>query len=433
MRIGWAGVFVLCGAGFLGICGLATAQKQPSAIEHLAQLRDKANAARKAGDLQARLQAILAIRKLLNDAPDAVELAAKAYAEVGDTDDALTALSQFADLGQADDAMLQGENKPFAAIEKSPQYQAILKRFVDNKSAISRAEPAFSLSDAGLLAEDIDYDTHSKTFLITSVLEKKIIRVAADGKAKDFAASPSGWPMLAIKVDAAHNRVWATEVAMDGFTIVPKADWGRSAVLCFHLASGTLLRRIEGTGHTALGDLVLAADGTPIVSDGDGGGVYKVNGERLERIDAGDFISPQTAAMYPDGRHVFVPDYARGIGVLDPATGRVEWINQGKHAVNGIDGLYYDRGSLIATQNGTSPERVIRFALNSAFTAIVSEQVVERATQTLGDPTHGVVMEDYFYYIANSGWSKVDDHGDLKQGAKLSPASIMRYRLGGKS
>jgi hypothetical protein len=43
----------------------------------------------------------------------------------------------------------------------------------------------------------------------------------------------------------------------------------------------------------------------------------------LERLDDGDFISPQTPAMHRDGKHVFVPDYARGIGVLEVATKQV--------------------------------------------------------------------------------------------------------------
>jgi hypothetical protein len=178
--------------------------------------------------------------------------------------------------------------------------------------------------------------------------------------------------------------------------------------------------------------MALARTGSPIVSDGDGGGIYRVSGDRLERIDRGDFISPQTPTMHPDGRHLFVPDYARGIALLDLADGQLIWLNRGqgeKYALSGIDGLYFHEGSLIATQNGTSPERVICFQMNSTLTDVASEQIVERATPTLGDPTHGVVVGDFFYYIANSGWSEIDEHGDPKTGSKLTPARIMRFRL----
>jgi hypothetical protein len=116
---------------------------------------------------------------------------------------------------------------------------------------------------------------------------------------------------------------------MQGFNFAPESDWGRSAVLCYDLRSGKLLRRIDGPRGSALGDMALMANGDVIVSDGEGGGVYRLlaQGSVLERLDDGDFISPQTPAMHPDGKHVFVPDYARGIGVLEVATKQMRWLS----------------------------------------------------------------------------------------------------------
>jgi hypothetical protein len=137
--------------------------------------------------------------------------------------------------------------------------------------------------------------------------------------------------------------------------------------------------------------------------------------------------------MHPDGKHIFVPDYLRGIGVLEIATGQVRWLSAGgRFALNGIDGLYFDRGRLIAVQNGTSPERVVAFTLDASLTRIESEAIIERSTGTLGDPTHGVVIDNDFYYIANSGWDAVDDRGNMKAGAKPSVPRIMRAPLTGQ-
>ncbi len=271
---------------------------------------------------------------------------------------------------------------------------------------------------------------------LTSVREKKIVSTDAGGTSTDFAKAPDGWPMLAIKVDAPRGVVWATEVALRGFSAVSESDWGRSAVLCYDLKNGKLLRRIEGPRPSGLGDMVLASNGDVIVSDGDGGGVYRVHADGsggLERLDGGDFISPQTPAMHPDGKHIFVPDYLRGIGVLEVATKQVRWLSMGgKYALNGIDGLYFDHGRLIAVQNGTSPERVVVFTLDASLARIESETVIERSTSTLGDPTHGVVIDNDFYYIANSGWDVVDDAGNMKAGAKPSAPRIMRAQLTGR-
>ena len=239
--------------------------------------------------------------------------------------------------------------------------------------------------------------------------------------------------MMALKIDARHRRLWATEVAIDGFTASPRNDWGRSAILIYDLKSGKLLHRLEGPAHTALGDMALIADGDAIVSDGDHGGVYRVDRTNLQiaRLDDGDFISPQTAAMLPDGLRLLVPDYLRGIGILDLKTKKVVWIAmENTHALNGIDGLYLNGKSLIATQNGSSPERVVRFDLNAGFTHVESESIIERSTTTLGDPTHGVIVDGSFYYIANSGWDVLDEHGNLKPGSAMPESVVMRTASG---
>jgi hypothetical protein len=113
--------------------------------------------------------------------------------------------------------------------------------------------------------------------------------------------------------------------------------------------------------------MALMQDGDVIVSDNDGGGVYRIRADvknaHMERVDGGQFISPQTPAAAPDGQHVFVPDYVGGVGVLDVRTEEVRWIEANKrHAMQGIDGLYFAQGTLLATQNGTSPERVVFFS-----------------------------------------------------------------------
>lgn len=414
------------------LLGIISAQSAPTAVEELAQLRKQAHEARVGGDHRGYLEAAIKVRSLLNDSPGAIESTALGYAELNEKDHALAALEEFAEMGQADDSLLAGEDKIFISLHNLSEYKAILEHFRKNKTAVERSESAFTLADAGLIPEDIDFDPQSKTFLITSVLEKKIVRVSSSGQLSAFASSPNGWPMLAIKVDAKHKLVWATEVALDGFTSAPKDDWGKSAVLCFDLYTGALRNRIEGPPHSALGDLALTDAGVPIVSDGTGGGVYKVERGQLTLINGKEFISPQTAVVLPGGKLAAVPDYTRGIGILDLKTGSVRWLNHeggAKVALNGVDGLYFAAGALILTQNGTSPERVVRMKLDQSQTKVVSEDVIERSTATLGDPTHGVVVGDWFYYIANSGWDVLDEHGDVKPGEKLSPGRVMRFKV----
>ena len=407
-----------------------SAPVRATAIEDLARLNARARLDRESGNTRDRVRCVLEIERLLNGAPNAARAAARVYAEAGDAPAALAALERYARLGQSDPSLLGGSDTRFSPLAKRPRYRAILRQLAANAAPVSRAERALVLSDAGLLAEDIAYDAGSDSFLITSVLENKIVRVARDGRALDFASSPSRWPMLAIKIDADHSRVWATEVGMSGFDAVPEGERGRSALLSFNLLTGALESRVPGPDGAELGDLVLTREGQPLVSDGTGGGVYRLSGSQLQRIDRGEFISPQTPVAYPDGRHLIIPDYARGIGVLDLQTLALTWLGSGgRHALYGIDGLYLHGATLIATQNGSTPERVVMFGIDGSLSRVESEVIVERATPTLGDPTHGVEVGPFFYYIANSGWDQLDEHGRVKNGGHLTPAVLMRFRL----
>ena len=417
------------------ICPLLAAASFVSAqtaVEKYKAILDQAQSARKSGDVKARLAAITRLEELVNRSPRSVLSAAAVLAISGDEHGALDSLQEFADMGQADDLLVDGKRPEFASLAANPRYVAILDQIKRNEAPVKRAENAVEINDSGLLPEDIDFDSKTKSFLVTSVLERKIVRVAMSGEITKFADSPSHWPMLAIKIDAARGLVWATEVALDGFSLVDKEQWGRSAVLCFNLETGKLIRRIEGPAHTSLGDMSLSADGAPIVSDGQGGAVYRVVGERLELMNDHDFISPQTSTAISGTTKVFVPDYLRGVGILDVAKGAVTWLGSAakkRTALNGVDGLYYFKQSLILVQNGTAPERVVRVRLDRGLTHVLSEETIEQAEPRLGDPTHGVIVGDDFYFIANSGWNHLDDHGDLIKGEQLTPATILRFKL----
>ena len=391
-------------------------------------LQESIRTSRASKDWRSNVASARELKEFMNESPDSLLEVARAEIHAGELEDAAHNVQQFARMGQSTD--LLETSKEFAPLRDQTGFAEIQRTMKANRISIAIASTAFPLSDAKLLAEDLDYDSHAKQFLVTSVRENKVV-ATANGVVHDFAKAPDDWPMLAIKIDSKRALVWATEVAMQGFVFAPQSDWGRSAVLCYDLRNGKLLRRIEGPHGSALGDLVLTENGDVIVSDGDGGGVYRVlpQTDTLERLDNGDFVSPQTATMHPDGKHVFVPDYVRGIGILELRTKRVQWVSaEGKFALNGIDGLYFDRGKLLAVQNGTSPERVVAFRLNPTLTRIESEKMIERSTATLGDPTHGVIVDDDFYYIANSGWDTIDEHGNLKPGAKPSAPEIMRVR-----
>jgi hypothetical protein len=96
-------------------------------------------------------------------------------------------------------------------------------------------------------------------------------------------------------------------------------------------------------------------------------------------------------------------------------------------AVTGLDGLHLAGDSLIGIQNGTEPERIVRYHLNPAQTAITSAEVVEQSTERLGDPTHVTGLNGWLYATANVGWNKIDDHGQLKAGEHFTAPVLLRF------
>jgi hypothetical protein len=408
------------------------AQRTDSAIQQFQSLQARLHNSHTANDWPSNLIAARELKMFLNDDPASLLEVARAEVHVGDFPAAFRELEQFVRMGQSTD--LTEPSLDFAPHLAKPEFAKIQSAMEANRRPISVASTAVLLPGSNLLPEDLDYDPSGHRFLVTSILQKKIIAISVGGAGNEFAKAPDNWPMMAIKIDRPRGLVWATEVALQGFSSAPESDWGRSAVLCYDLKTGKLLQRVDGPRGSSLGDMSLLANGDVVVSDGDGGGVYRLTakGSVLQRLDAGDFISPQTPTIPLDGNHILVPDYERGVAVLDLSTRQVHWLATAERfALNGIDGLYFDHGKLIAVQNGTSPERVIAFTLNPALSEITSETILERSTDTLGDPTHGVVVGNDFYYIADSGWNTIDDHGNMKPGAKPSVPRLMRVKIQG--
>jgi hypothetical protein len=409
---------------------LAQATPETAAVDQLSRLQSELRRTHAGGDAAAYLATAQSMYTFLNGSPRATLQLMSAQVTARRPGEALHSFAQFVAMGQASEVVLKANS--FDPLRGLPGYQRIHTDMLANTAAESSAEEVFRLQSTARVPEDIDYDPESKQFYISTVLGRQILKVTTSGRTRLFASAPDQWPMMALKIDPVRRTLWATEVALDGYAAAAKQDWGRSAILQYDLRSGKLLQRIEGPPKAALGDMTLAANGDPILSDGEHGGVYRISGagRQVLRIDAGDFVSPQTPAMLPDGTHLLVPDYVRGIGVLDLESKHVAWIPMdGRHALSGIDGLYALGNTLLATQNGASPERVVRFVLDAPKSRVLSESIIERATPTLGDPTHGVLVGGYFYYIANSGWDVLDEHGNLLKGKSLPVSSVMRAKI----
>ena len=277
----------------------------------------------------------------------------------------------------------------------------------------------------------------SRTFFISSVHKRKILAIHPDGTIIDFLSSGDGgiWAIFALAVDPKRHLLWATTAAVPEGLGFEKADGGKTALLCYDLATRKLVKRYDlptDAAPHALGDMTLSLAGDVYVSDGYGS-VYSLRsgGSALEALNKpGDFRSPQTPALTPDGTDLLVADYSLGIGVIDLKTKALSWLPRAKDiALEGTDGLYLRGRSLFAIQNGIDPARIVRVDLDRDLTRAEHFSVLEQASPSLGDPTHGVIVDNSFYFIGNSGWNRMSDSGQLTPGISTDCPVVMQMKL----
>src|SRR5205807_1721720 len=129
-------------------------------------------------------------------------------------------------------------------------------------------------------------------------------------------------------------------------------------------------------------------------------------------LESDEFVSPQGLDFTPDGTRLFMADYAKGVFIIDLFTRKYSLVLPPPNTTMlGIDGLYFYENSLIATQNGVTPNRVVRFPLNASFTHADGCEVIEANNPLFEGPTLGVLAEHALYFVANSQWDQIDDHG----------------------
>jgi len=368
--------------------------------------------------------------QLLDGRPDVVYRLAKAEARLGHVAASLKWLEIYAssalDFGDPD------AQPEFARLRGDARFRRVEQHYRDNLRPKGTHAVLATLPQPDLIAEDLALDPRDGSRYASSVREGRVLRLDAAGQWSDFLdrSALGAWGLYALVIDPARGKLWLGSAAGAVSPPFLAADRGRSAVLRVDLVTRALEHRYEladGREH-AFGDMALAVDGALLVADGLGGGVYRIapGGAALDTVTPpGELRSPQTPVPLPGAERVLVPDYSRGIAIVDLAHhAPPAWLaHPPELALYGIDGLYLRGHTLVAMQNGTSPERLLRLELDAAFTRVLKWEVVLARAPGLGDPTHGFIDGNRFQFIANSGWDRVDDDGQMRAaGAAGAPA-----------
>jgi sugar lactone lactonase YvrE len=326
-----------------------------------------------------------------------VYLSATERAGAGDLEGALAALAQLDAHGWS----FCPPDRDMAGLVTVPRYRELCARMKSRAPVVARATVAMTLSDPRLAPEGIAYDDLRSAVFIGSMVERKIVRIAADGTQRDFATRANGLDaVVGVRVDAPHGLLWAASNAMPMMNGFDTKDTGRVALFAFDLETGALRERFvpPAAGSHLFNDVAIGPDGTAYVTDTDGGAVWR---GRVGQPGLVAFMPPGTL-RYPngvacDGRRIFVAHLAGvavvPLGVRTPSSWR-ELATRSPMTLGGFDGLYVAGDMLFGVQNGFGTSRVLRVDLDADHTAVVGVTVLEASSALETPTTAALVLRD---------------------------------------
>lgn len=366
------------------------------------QLYDQAIAEYKRSDFQGYLASMEALAAKRPGLPVVLFNYAGALALNGRPADAVAQLGRIADRM----VVIDLGDHDLDSLRARDDFRAVQRRFDDIRvRKISSSSIAFRIPQKDLITESIAYDPKTKSFFVSSVRKRKILRLDARGQAHDFVTRDI-WAAGGLAVDSERRVLWASSGVYDRVEGFDKKYEDQTSLFAFNADSGALIARYElppGGKHFFDG-VSVDRDGTVFVSDAFGGALYRLRPGQsaLELFVApGTMRSPQASTVARGA--LYVADYGGPIWVVDPKSGVAAKLEVPDDLVTaGTDGLDYGDGSLLLVQNGIQPNRVVRVWLDPAGRKALRWRILEMNHPLMDEPTNGVVVGHDFYWLAAS-------------------------------
>jgi sugar lactone lactonase YvrE len=355
-------------------------------------------------------------------------------ARAGDTTTALHALEAYAGLGLGRD--LSGE-PAVSSLTSLPQLAKIVAAHDAHRAPLVHSHERGSLADSSFWPEGIGHDPRTGRFYIASVRHRTIAELFPDGSSREILPrdTRSLGAILGVRFDTARRVLWATTSGIPQMQGFVAADSAIAALLRIRVSDGTIEQRWNippvASGHV-LGDVVIGPHGDVFFTDSSDPVFYRLRpgSDSLESIRSPLFRSLQGMAPSADGRRVYVADYSHGVLLVDLATRAVTRVADAPGSTSlGCDGIVWDRGAIIAVQNGVSPARVVRLTLDATGTRFTRVDVLDQNFAVADEPTIGTLVGGAFVYVANSQWDKHDAAGTPIPGRTLTPPKLLAVPL----
>ena len=333
-----------------------------------------------------------------------------AYSLTGNSEKALKTLNSYILMDASQNLSEDSDLAPLVGL--SGFKQILEKQTLLAKDIPVRQVSKWKLQDAH--PEAFAYSKKQKAYYIGGVRDGKIWKIEEEEAPEIFASSTQdSWAVMGLAVSPDGKHLWACTSSLPNYLDYDQNLNGYASVLKYDLRNGELVNSHVLKGEHNFGDLVVSNEGDVFISDGTANKVYWIN-QRTNQLE--EFYDLTKSVFNLQGitfdekqKCLFLSDYIDGIYRLDLSDKKLSKLKVATDdiLIKGIDGLYYKDNSLIGLHNGTTPNRVVKYSLDTDECAIKSKEILSQA-DVLGEPTQGVWVKDEFHYITNSPWGSYD-------------------------
>jgi hypothetical protein len=319
-----------------------------------------------------------------------------------------------------------GAQAQLAAMLPPEQGDELRALFADAPVPLTSSS-SFALVPANAaLVESVLFDPANERLFATSIVSRSLFVRTGDA-AWHTDSLPGAGSLGGIAIDEKRGLVW---IASGVYEVTPEAETAFRGLIALDRQSLEERARIAAPDGVSLSDIAVGPDGRVYASDPEGGGVY-VTGLEGDRLDTlvwpGVLRSPQGIVPHPGGHVVYVSDYRYGLASIQRSgvVTRVE--SDIPILLDGIDGMWWHDGNLIAVQNGINPMRIV--ALRIERNRVVEQRTIERASRAWTEPLGGSISDGKLVYVANGQWDRFGPGGAPVDGKPAVPTEIREIDL----
>ncbi len=330
----------------------------------------------------------------------------------------------------------------FEPIHGNKVWDYIVANLNVNSKSFGEGKVAFDLPKADNLMNALAWDPKRKSLLIGSERDGSIHLLSEKGKLADFIApgsNPNLWGVDALGVDSAHDKLYVATSASPKFVKFAADNANKAALLEFELSSGTFVKKYTPAQDMlrTFNDIAVSANGMVFVADGAHREVFKLEGDALKPVVTNSKLTTISAiTVSANGRVLYIADYALGIFGFDLAKGEAfePSYNADQLVLGGITGMHYYDDTLILTEDGMVPKRVMRLGLSQDGRTIKTAMPIDVGSQDFIALGKGALAGDTLYFISNQQESLYDHNGVLTDPSQAEPeqvfASNVRFAWG---